>query len=424
MKQDTAKFPATSTTHLSLPSYPNIPGPRSQIDPVLNMTSTHIDPFARSTSPIPTAQIGTGIVEHIGPITTDIADTIDDASFSDPYDEQEKAAEEGTAKKDMENTDVDDDYAMTLDSEVEEKSSRQDVSNASFEQEMQSQSAPVSVAATENHASTAPESFPNSVAPDGADNPTSHNPFSPATATAEDFPVAIESSTASAANEAVQSHSQPTYEDVSSNGGIDIQQLLDNITATAALNAPNTANTTPTSAISSSPNFLPPGSMGLPAHASLPPRPQITQKPPMHPAYTPQDDIRKYHAGPPGFPPPQLSSYRPPGVPASIVAAGAPGTSTDPRNTLPPPPSASFQPAPSITTPPSLTHISYPQNHRLPIQDRPANSIEPADADDDPEISWSPAVQKLYDEFLASERMYVSEGLWDRFPAGSRLFIG
>jgi hypothetical protein len=408
------------------PSEPaNIPVLRNQIDLVFNMTSTHIDSIPRSTSPIPTASIDTGIIEHIGPITTESADGIDDASFSDPYEEQEKAVEDSAAKRAMESTDVDDDdYAMTFDSEGEDKSSRQDVSNASFDQEMQSQSAPVSVAATENHASTAPDSVPTNVAPDGADNPTSHNPFSPAAATAEDVPIAIESSAAPVTNETVQSHSQSTYEDVSSNGGIDIQQLLDNITATAALNAPNAANTTPTSAISSSPNFLPPGSLGLPAHASLPPRPQITQKPPMHPAYASQDDIRKYHAGPPGFPPPQLSSYRPPGVPASIVAAGAPGTSTDPRNALPPPPSASFQPAPSIATPPSLTHISYPQNHRLPVQDRPANSIETADADDDAEISWSPAVQKLYDEFLADERMYVSEGLWDRFPAGSRLFIG
>ena len=70
--------------------------------------------------------------------------------------------------------------------------------------------------------------------------------------------------------------------------------------------------------------------------------------------------------------------------------------------------------------------MSYPQppDHRLPAKDLPATSVETPGPADDYEMSWTPAVQKLYDEFLADERMYVSEGLWDRFPAGSRLFIG
>ncbi|KAF7713050.1 Uncharacterized protein PECH_002177 [Penicillium ucsense] len=41
--------------------------------------------------------------------------------------------------------------------------------------------------------------------------------------------------------------------------------------------------------------------------------------------------------------------------------------------------------------------------------------------DDQP---WGPEVQKKYDEFLHQERVYVTEGLWDRFPMGSRLFVG
>jgi hypothetical protein len=57
-------------------------------------------------------------------------------------------------------------------------------------------------------------------------------------------------------------------------------------------------------------------------------------------------------------------------------------------------------------------------------QDRPQNSVEPGDSEDAGEIQWGPDVQTIYDKFLADERMYVSDGLWDRFPAGSRLFIG
>ncbi|KAJ5240146.1 RNA-binding protein (Nab3) [Penicillium chermesinum] len=42
----------------------------------------------------------------------------------------------------------------------------------------------------------------------------------------------------------------------------------------------------------------------------------------------------------------------------------------------------------------------------------------------DDDSPWGPEVQKKYDEFLHDERIYVTEGLWDRFPIGSRLFVG
>ncbi|KAJ5132647.1 RNA-binding protein (Nab3) [Penicillium atrosanguineum] len=42
----------------------------------------------------------------------------------------------------------------------------------------------------------------------------------------------------------------------------------------------------------------------------------------------------------------------------------------------------------------------------------------------DDDAPWGPEVQKKYDEFLHDERVYVTEGLWDRFPMGSRLFVG
>jgi hypothetical protein len=57
-------------------------------------------------------------------------------------------------------------------------------------------------------------------------------------------------------------------------------------------------------------------------------------------------------------------------------------------------------------------------------QGHQTKSIDSLDESDDLDAKWGPEVQKLYDEFLANERMYVTEGLWDRFPIGSRLFIG
>ncbi|KMU92372.1 hypothetical protein CIHG_10176 [Coccidioides immitis H538.4] len=44
--------------------------------------------------------------------------------------------------------------------------------------------------------------------------------------------------------------------------------------------------------------------------------------------------------------------------------------------------------------------------------------------DRDDEAPWGPETQKKYDEFLHDERVYVTEGVWDRFAPGSRLFVG
>ncbi|OAL38829.1 hypothetical protein AYO20_02035 [Fonsecaea nubica] len=40
------------------------------------------------------------------------------------------------------------------------------------------------------------------------------------------------------------------------------------------------------------------------------------------------------------------------------------------------------------------------------------------------ERPWTPSTQALYDSFLEDERRYVTEGIWDKFPHGSRLFVG
>jgi len=420
MTPDAPEFRTKSATPLSpVPFHPpepsNIPVLRNQIDPVFNMTSTHIEAAGPTTSPVLTSALDQAADDGM------TGDNELDASFSDPYDDEDKMADDSTSKNTMEGAEVDDDYAKTFDSDGEESSSRQDVSSENVDQKIQPPSVQVSVLADDSPSLTNPASTSTIVPPDGRDNPSSHKPFPPTATTTGDALVAVGSTTASLGIETLQSHPQfNSYEAVSS-GEIDIQQILDDITANAALNATNSTNATPTSANPSTQNFSP-TALGLPAHASLPPRPQVAQNQPMHPAYPPQGDIRKYHAGPPNFPPPPTSSYRPLGTPASIVAAGAPGTSTDPRNVLPPPPSASFHPV-SAGPPPTL---SYPQqpDYRLSDKDLPATSVETPGPADDYEMSWTPAVQKLYDEFLADERMYVSEGLWDRFPAGSRLFIG
>ena len=43
---------------------------------------------------------------------------------------------------------------------------------------------------------------------------------------------------------------------------------------------------------------------------------------------------------------------------------------------------------------------------------------------DDEDTRWGPEVNRLYEAFLDQERKFVTEGQWDQFPMGSRLFIG
>jgi nuclear polyadenylated RNA-binding protein 3 len=414
MTPETPEFRTKTLSPVSpLPLHPpepaNIPVLRNQIDPVFNMTSTHLDPTPPSSIltalPVP-------MQESTAP-PDDPRSPSADSSFSDAYKEQPEGTEE---KKDVDvdqDTDVSDDYAMAIDSDGEEHADSQDISQAKIESDTKSLPATVSdhtlPPSTLSHDPLATDK-----AQTGQDTqPTPTNP-TPLHSTAGEPANNDHSDTVAAQipNEDTKSETH-TYEDAP-NGGIDIQQLLDNITANAEKNESNSTATTPSTQSSKTPLFK--GSSSLPTHASLPPRPNIPQKRPY------QDDIQKYHTGAPGALQPSVS-YRPPGIATALIAAGAPGTSTDPRGGLPPPPTASFRPPPLSTGSP-VSPASYTQINRSAGQDRQAMSIESQDEADEADAKWGPEVQKIYDEFISDERMYVTEGLWDRFPLNSRLFIG
>ncbi|SLM41203.1 RNA recognition motif domain [Lasallia pustulata] len=221
------------------------------------------------------------------------------------------------------------------------------------------------------------------------------------------------------------------------NGGVNYQTLLDNLSPSTntgpnaehiisiTTDSPTDTADTPTNNSANNP------SAALPPAAGLPPRPPPQEKPAIHPNYTPGDDIRSYHlprtqntSANPTYTAQSSNSYRPAqGFPHSIVAAGAPGTSSAP-NGLPPPPLATFQQPPPNA---SQAHNS-PSTQNFRQKDgsgkSEARSAVTADYDDDDVAPWPPEVQKKYDEFLRDERVFVTEGLWDRFPPGSRLFIG
>ncbi|KAL1854248.1 nuclear polyadenylated RNA-binding protein 3 [Paecilomyces lecythidis] len=207
--------------------------------------------------------------------------------------------------------------------------------------------------------------------------------------------------------------------------GVDFQNLLDNLSSSAST-AP--AGPTVTATVSS-----PAGDPTLPQTATdrsfptplgLPPRPPPQEKPFIHPNYTPSDDIRSYHQFPPqassasaayGA---QQSNYPAPGPSSAVAAPGAPGTSSG-ASDLPPPPVATFQQSQSATVSPQQSPPSNQSSQKGVRVDRHTGKPQPED-----EAPWGPEVQKKYDEFLHDERVYVTEGLWDRFPPGSRLFVG
>jgi nuclear polyadenylated RNA-binding protein 3 len=363
-----------SPTPLHPPKPSKIPVLQNQIDPVFNMTTTHLDPPLLAVAASP-AVVGSPA----------------DSSFSDAYKDEVDAKgpeQEAVADEDA----VSDDYAMTFDTDGEELSDSQDVSGELSKQGTGRVPAP-DLAITTLQRPTQP--YPPPTHPGAVDAATANPPESTAPQTGTE----------------TTEPSTNTYEEIAS-GEIDIQQLLDNITANAEKNEAVPLLNTPTSA-SPSTVSIPKAGSGLPPHASLPPRPQV-------PRSNHQDDMSKYHAAATNFPQPH-SSYKP-GVNVPIVAAGAPGTYTDPRNGLPPPPTASFnQPPPTTGSP--ISPGAYPQTPRLPSQDRPGRR-EPSEDMSDPDIRWGPEIQKKYDQFLAEERVYVTDGQWDKFPVGSRLFIG
>ncbi len=171
------------------------------------------------------------------------------------------------------------------------------------------------------------------------------------------------------------------------NDHIDIQALVDTITANAAKEDDGHGavlkDTGATPGISSS---------------SLPPRPPIPQQSAQ--SYIPSEDTRVYQ---PGFVP-SIPITLPPSLPlapGTSYPMGAPGTIPDSHGALPPPPSASLNAPPM----PQFTHT--------PIHPTVMGGQSPA---------LTPTQQ--WESFLQDERRYVSEARWDKFPEGSRLFIG
>lgn len=276
-------------------------------------------------------------------------------------------------------------------------------------------------------------SLPNQAFPNRPPPPSSHVPKGFPAANEVDHPMTDWNAQSAAPENRLDSrnHSQDNTAS-SGESGVDFQNLLDNLpSSTAVPPAPAVSETAPSS-MNKHASAIPQATAiadgaSDEAHRSslgLPPRPPPQEEPNTHPNYNPSDDIRTYHQLPSqssipttSYSAQQQSNNNPQsslGAPA-LAAAGAPGTSSG-INSLPPPPGLSLQKSESSSAEPQESPTL--KNGRLEKQ-----AIRPLKNSDE-DAPWGPEVQRKYDDFLHQERIYVTEGLWDRFPSGSRLFVG
>lgn len=207
---------------------------------------------------------------------------------------------------------------------------------------------------------------------------------------------------------------------------VNYQVLLDDLspsTPTAPALEVVTSTITAASPGTSSPGSVQPPIVALPVPAGLPPRPPPQDKPAIHPNYTPGEDIRSYHNPPAAQTPSASTSYNPQPNSTQRPPQGYIHSNGIAPNGLPPPPVATFQQP--LTKP---SHVqSSPQEQQYRQRDNYTRNagrapVFPSESED--EQPRRPDVERLYEEFLRDEAIYVAEGTWDRFPQGSRLFVG
>jgi nuclear polyadenylated RNA-binding protein 3 len=224
------------------------------------------------------------------------------------------------------------------------------------------------------------------------------------------------------------------------NGDVDVQALLNTLQSNAAQ-----ASSTPAgdalhvaTALSPSQTHQPraPGIDSSPVSAAglgappsgLPPRPPPQEQPLINANYSHSQHIRDYH--------PHAAN---PAYQNNTARSSHTANSVDPSSqAFVPPVHVSSESAPPGTEAsfgnPSST-ITHEQQAVLgatvnrmqgstPLESRREYKIAAGLNLSDDDQPWTPDTQRKYDKFIEDERKYVSEGRWEQFPYGSRLFVG
>lgn len=411
-----------ATANLSPVSPSPVHTAASLVVPALQQTVDTIDAMVAATAALPNGVADAPVVDPSLATAGETDDVVDDDSFSDAYGEDTEEMAVEPPRQEM--VDNNDDYAKTFDSPIgpeegEEDQEPEHVSSVPRESNenpsllsdhLTSRPSDVSHVAADSSASAPGAQNPSvsTLQPEAVPEPASAAPSQPGDAQAAPIPPVAQPTLPGA---------DPSKQESENSSSVDIQQLVADLTAHPAEPRPGNPDPTPASAspanvpAASSNPFSPTTSapssnitttatttIALPLSSSLPPRPP-------QPQVAPQSYASQHHppgtnsnvSGSTGVPPA-------PGQPSSFAIAGAPGTSTEALGTLPPPPATAMNPSAAAAS----INPSYASNP-------PGHPVDRAhDAD----------YQHQWDQFMADERQYMSEAKWDRFPEGSRIFIG
>lgn len=179
----------------------------------------------------------------------------------------------------------------------------------------------------------------------------------------------------------------------SNQAGIDYQSLLDTISQSASTAPAADSVSAPTTASAQDP-----ATHNLPIVPGLPPKPPAQEHGPENAFPTYAQSINDSQAVQNLYQPPEVPHIPPfdaQQIPVPNYLGQAPGLNFS-------------QSSPTISNTGSGSF-------------RPPEPVRSADL---PERKMSPVTQAKYDQFLEDERRYVTEGIWDKFPLGSRLFVG
>ena len=169
------------------------------------------------------------------------------------------------------------------------------------------------------------------------------------------------------------------------------------------------------------PGVTQPSLATLPVPIGLPARPPPQEKPAIHPNYAQEEDIRSYHI--PTAHPEAPSSHN-----AHSINPYPPNSKHTPKNGAAP---NGMAPLPSTTFQQPGTNLAQPQRSpqtAQPLYGDNYGRIGGRSQDSHLEANTShvriPEIEKAFDQFLLDEANYTSQGQWEKFPPGSRLFVG
>lgn len=323
------------------------------------------------------------------------------------------------------------------------------------EEAVEQQLEPVSIADAVTDTSTAAAPNGEILEPALASNHSSHQANATLDAEvehqaslAEPLPTSSDPSVPAASNTAHADDSIPLHEvsepsfELAQPAPVDVQALLDTLTSAPQ---PHDSSQSTNIITSHSDPQAPPriesspiSAAGLGAPPSgLPPRPPPQEQPLIHPNYLHSQHIRDYHphAAHPAFQPQQPRTSTSTGNVADpssrnyVPPVHSPSSAQVQQQPAPPALDASVQYFASPNSASPNTALVTPLSAQFstsstPIESRRETKLAAGEVPNAEDRPWDAQVQQKYDRFIEEERKYVSEGRWEQFPQGSRLFVG